>query len=352
MAATLNATAVRATSAPAARSGVPDAAGLMATVETADDDDHAIAGGKGRVLFPKGLRPTNPLKSGSAGMKLAKKIVEKYAQRKEKLEETKKWVAKKTTALAANLMMASAGPVGGNNNNEEGEVDPYVEQHLRQLLGRVGGLQPTRAGATGTTGAAAGATGAGATVPSPSKARRPSTAGVGRRQDFDTINEERAAAALRRTESATQVGAASSRGGEAAGAFGASTRSVGSTPSPVQGGIRRRSLGSVGSNRRASLSPTNGSMADADAAAATSEEVRQMRLEMSELRQQIKVDQQLIAGISSNELMQYIAQLEAQNAELHRKVQSGAAGLHAAKVANLTLTQREEKKMATTGQVR
>jgi hypothetical protein len=340
MAATLNATAARATSAPPVRSGVPDAAGLLATVDPADDDDdHAIAGGKGRVLFPKGLRPTNPLKGsggGADGMKLAKKIVEKYAQRKEKLEETRKWVAKKTTALAANLMMASAGPGAGGNNNEEGEVDPYVEQHLRELLGRVGGAQPR-------TGGTAAAAAAGA---SPSKPKRPSTAGAARtRPDYDAENEQRAAAALRRTESATAVGATSPG---RAGAMGASTRSLSSTGSPVVlGGIRRRSLGSA---RRSSVSPTNDSVGDADAVpTATAEEVRQMRLEMSELRQQIKVDQQLIAGISSNQLMQYISQLEAQNSELHKQVQQQQSGLHAAKIANATLTtQREDKRLAAT----
>jgi len=98
------------------------------------------------------------------------------------------------------------------------------------------------------------------------------------------------------------------------------------------------------------VSPTNDSVGDADAVpTATAEEVRQMRLEMSELRQQIKVDQQLIAGISSNQLMQYISQLEAQNSELHKQVQQQQSGLHAAKIANATLTtQREDKRLAAT----
>jgi hypothetical protein len=41
-----------------------------------------------------------------------------------------------------------------------------------------------------------------------------------------------------------------------------------------------------------------------------SEEVRGLRAEITELKNQIKVDQQLIAGISSNEMMQYIMKLE------------------------------------------
>ena len=107
-----------------------------------DEEEYPIAGGKGRVLFPKGLRPKNPLKSGSSDeMKLAKKIVEKYSQRKDKLEETKKWVAKKTSLFATNLL-DTAGIVAGLRNNNEEDVDPYVEQHLRQLLGRIGGPQP------------------------------------------------------------------------------------------------------------------------------------------------------------------------------------------------------------------
>ena len=75
------------------------------------------------------------------------------------------------------------------------------------------------------------------------------------------------------------------------------------------------------------------------------EEVRQMKAEMSELKAQIKVDQQLIAGISSNEMVQYIIQLEAQNAELHRRAAESSATLRTSKVANLVLTQREEKKV-------
>ena len=74
-------------------------------------------------------------------MKLAKKIVEKYSQRKDKLEDTKKWVAKKTSMFATNLL-DTAGMVTGLGNNNDEDVDPYVEQHLRQLLGRIGGPQP------------------------------------------------------------------------------------------------------------------------------------------------------------------------------------------------------------------
>ena len=77
------------------------------------------------------------------------------------------------------------------------------------------------------------------------------------------------------------------------------------------------------------------------------EEVRQMRLEMSDLKAQIRVDQQLIAGISSNEMVQYIMQLEAQNADLHRRITESSANLHTSKVANLVLTQRDEKKVGT-----
>ena len=109
-AATLNATMV-ATAQGTRRSlgqGVPDAAGLLAAVEN-PEDEHAIAGGKGRVLFPKGLRPKNPLKSSSDDMKLAKKIVEKYTQRKEKLDETKALHAKKTGTFATQLLDTRQG---------------------------------------------------------------------------------------------------------------------------------------------------------------------------------------------------------------------------------------------------
>ena len=355
-AAAFNTTAARGT---VRRNSIPDAAGLMAAVDLhGDDEEGAIGGGKGRVLLPTGLRPKNPLK-GADGMKLSKKIVEKYAQRKDKLEETKKWVAKKTSMFAANLLGATTAGAGGNN---EGECDPYVEQHLRQLLGRIqpkGAAQgpetksPTRPKRPSTATAVRRQT----IGPSTATAVRrqtigPSTATAVRRQTIGALNEagilhEDQPTTFRRVESAVSMRQRSEGLGVGQDR---SYHSIESTGSPGQSRSRSRSP----ARRKQSFSPrrsgsmsgkVNGSVHSVGEDLVSAEEVRQMKVEMSDLKAQIRVDQQLIAGISSNEMVQYIMQLEEQNADLHRRITQSSADLHTSKVANLVLTQREGKKV-------
>ena len=338
-AATLNATSQRAMTATQGRrtggQGVPNAAGLLATVED-PEDENAIAGGKGRVLLPKGLRPKNPLKSGSDDMKLAKKIVAQYTQRKEKFEETKALNAKKASTFATHLLDTTAGAAGlgtgtgvggtGNNNDEE-EVDPYVEQHLRQLLGRIGApVPPTRdtpvdrpvspvSGLTfGPTNAAVvvgdrpwptAGDGNGALMRKRSSATLASIEGAPREDrrvtNFKRVTSRDALAAAART--GAMIEAASGGGADTVSSVGSGSRRQHSSspPNPL-----RSSVGGPGRHKQSMFA----SAISVHSAEGETEEVRALRSEVADLKNQIKVDQQLIAGISSNEMMQYIVKLE------------------------------------------
>jgi len=323
-AATLNATMV-ATAQGTRRSlgqGVPDAAGLLAAVEN-PEDEHAIAGGKGRVLFPKGLRPKNPLKSSSDDMKLAKKIVEKYTQRKEKLDETKALHAKKTGTFATQLLDTTAGAAGNNNNDED--VDPYVEQHLRQLLGRIGApVPPAKETSVDRPVSPDSGVTFGPTNAAGLQRPRPTTgdgAGAGGRPRL-SVNvagtdgsgrEDRRVTNLKRVTSREALAAAMRAGAVVEAALGGGA----DTLSSVGSGSRRRGPSPPSSPSRSSFSPGRykqsmfGSVLSVHSGeGGESEEVRGLRAEITELKNQIKVDQQLIAGISSNEMMQYIMKLE------------------------------------------
>ena len=393
--ATATGATARATTASGRRTNdIPNAAGLMAHVDpnAGDDDEAAIAGGKGRVLFPKGLRPRNPLKSGADDMKLAKKIVEQYVQRKDKLEETKKWVAKKNSVFATALLGttaaaggtgsgAGAGAGGGNNNSDD--VDPYVEQHLRQLLGRVGGPQPpaetkqdaATGGAGGVVCVGGGGGGRGRSISRtnvlPGALARPSTGSgtVGRRNSSDLLGG--GVPGDRRT-SLSQVDSHSHIDSHASG-HSSGMRRADRTPAAVHdalthsphspqsdqlsaGGSRSRSrsrsrspgsgrAGQGPSGRYKSFVGTSNSLHSTFSGSVNeemaSEEVKSLKAELVELKAQIKVDQQLIAGISSNEMVQYIMQLEEQNAELHKKVQEAHSSLHANRVAGVMTMDRK-----------
>ena len=122
---------------------------------------------RGRVLLPKGLRPTNPLNSsGLNDMILSKKIITKYNQRRNAFDKTQKSLNRKTTSFAENILKNSMenrkfqnirnenndyndndddnrkkkkkednGNGEDDDDDEEQIIDPHVERHLMELLG-------------------------------------------------------------------------------------------------------------------------------------------------------------------------------------------------------------------------
>jgi len=70
------------------------------------------------------------------------------------------------------------------------------------------------------------------------------------------------------------------------------------------------------------------------------EDVSVLKAELLELKAQNKIDQQLITAISSNEMIQYIQQLESENSELHDRVREVHTELRALKVANIIMVKK------------
>lgn len=82
------------------------------------------------IIFPKGLRPLNLFLQGSRNeMKLAKKIVERHLERKEKLGQTQRHLGNENTTLGRDVSSAI-----NSIQNDSVELDPQVEQRLRDLL--------------------------------------------------------------------------------------------------------------------------------------------------------------------------------------------------------------------------
>jgi Kinesin motor domain len=121
-------------SPPTLFSGTRTAAGSVSTYGRSFGNNHEDNQLETRcssweIVFPKGLRPSNLfLQGGHNEMKLAKKIVERHLQRKEKLGQTQ--------GLSGNGHMSFGRDASSANStqNDSVELDPQVEQRLRDLL--------------------------------------------------------------------------------------------------------------------------------------------------------------------------------------------------------------------------
>jgi Kinesin motor domain len=121
-------------SPPTLISGMRTAAGSVSTYGRSFGSNHEDNQLETRcpsweIVFPKGLRPLNLfLQGGNNEMKLAKKIVERHLQRKEKLGQTQGPSGNEHTTLGRNVSSVNS------TQNDSVELDPQVEQRLRDLL--------------------------------------------------------------------------------------------------------------------------------------------------------------------------------------------------------------------------
>lgn len=122
-------------SPPSLFSGTRTAAGSVSTygrtfANNHEDNQLESRSSNWEIVFPKGLRPLNLfIVGGQNKMKLAKKIVERHLQRQEKLGQIQGPSGNDHTTVGRDVTSAAH-----SMQNDSVELDPQVEQRLRDLL--------------------------------------------------------------------------------------------------------------------------------------------------------------------------------------------------------------------------
>jgi hypothetical protein len=291
-----------ATRSASASNSRPASAGIAGMTQTAEEEEYT-----GGVVIPKHKKPTNPLAIvGNTDLDLTKRIVNKHKERQAKLERVKE------EAFHKSLHHASL------SGTVTADVDPVLQNQIRGLL-----VTPSEARARS----------------SQNKEKRP------------TKDANRDQTSTPRNEAAQESKEGSKPNSSESKVSFPPARDAQANPDVKESNLFNQkneveptAWGTKAPNAKLSAHFDDDLFARKASQVSTEQEIALLRAEIAELKEARKMEQmdteKIVQELTSNETIQYIRYLEAEQNRLHRQIKDISTQLHSAKVANASLNRQ------------